>query len=499
MPRNAGGAVLPMRSKSPAMHGVAELLLGRQWAMQPERLQGLRVLAEQKLANPNALTAWADASVPETFLATQRDGIATLRITGPMERTWSFWAWLFGGTTYDVLAADVERLRNDAAIRAVILEFDTPGGDVHGAGELAAMIRAADAVKPFVAHVAGVGASAGYWLASAARRVVVDPSAVVGSIGVIATFIDTSGLEQDLGIEFIEMVSTQSPRKAMDPTTDQGRADWQQLLDSLAAVFITDVATYRGVPVETVLEDFGQGGVFVGQEAIDAGLADAIGTHDVVHAALLEELDGAPDTINLLEAAMPVSVARARSKTTKARTSDPASTRLATRTRAQEDPPQDDEEDEQETPPEGKQAETDGDEEEDTASAAPTGQQTAPVSIDAAWVRANAPTAAAEIATAERERILAIHGLTLKVPGAKAQAVILAGMKDPSATKASVSEQLLDAGIAQGAAALAGLAGDEAALDPPSNSDDPSAATSEIDRAVRSILTAGKPTPARRT
>jgi hypothetical protein len=66
----------------------------------------------------------------------------------------------------------------------------------------------------------------------------------------------------------------------VDPTTERGRAKYQAQVDALAGVFVADVARYRGVSEDTVLADFGQGGVFVGQAAVDAGLVDRLGSYE---------------------------------------------------------------------------------------------------------------------------------------------------------------------------------------------------------------------------
>lgn len=270
----------------------AELLMGRPWAMIPEQLRSLRSLAAK--LGPDALTAWADARAPETYCVTMRDGIATLPIRGVLQRSFDFWCWLFGGTACELVAKDLETLRADASVRAIVLSIDSPGGEVAGIHELVSIIRAVAAEKPVVAHVAGTAASAAYWIACATREIIADRTALLGNIGAIMGFYDTRGWEQANGVERLTLVSSQSPRKTMDPTTAQGRADWQVVLDELAAVFIDDVAAGRGVTTETVLSQFGGGAVLVGQRAVDVGLADALGTADDVRAALLEELAGDP-------------------------------------------------------------------------------------------------------------------------------------------------------------------------------------------------------------
>ena len=84
-------------------------------------------------------------------------------------------------------------------------------------------------------------------------------------------------------------MSSQSPDKAVDPTTRTGRAKIQATVDQLAGVFVADVARNRDVAEATVVSDFGQGWVLVGASAVDAGLADGITTFENVVA-------GAPET-----------------------------------------------------------------------------------------------------------------------------------------------------------------------------------------------------------
>jgi signal peptide peptidase SppA len=473
MPNRPAVVKMPHRARA------GELLLGRHWFMRPDALQGLRVLAEKRIAEPGGLTAWADAAVPDTQLATERDGIATVPINGPMERTWGFWAWLFGSPTYEQLAVELHRLRDNTAVRAIVLAFDTPGGMVNGCGELAGIIRAVDDVKPVFAHAVGDCCSAGYYLASATRQIFTDRSAVVGSIGTCATFLDTSGLEEQLGIEFIEMVSTQSPRKNADPATEAGRADWQQLLDSLAAVFIADVAAYRGVDEATVLAEFGQGGVFVGQEAINAGLADALGTHESTHAAVLAALTNPEPEDDPMPAA-------ARTRATPKAKATPAP--AARRTRAEAETPEDDEEDDEEskaTATDAAAAEGD-DEDEDEE-----GDEEEQSSEKKAAKKKAATTAEqqfrSEGATQERERILGIYGLASKLGGsAKAMKMIVGGMKDPAATKESISAAMIDGDVLAGVSVLSGREADEEHLEAPSNAD---ASQGEGQEAVKSITT----------
>jgi ClpP class serine protease len=147
------------------------------------------------------------------------------------------------------------------------------------------MIRAAHTQKPVTAYVDHLGASAAYWLASAAGRVIAAPTAMLGSIGIVMVVDDPSKTDST----DLEIVSNQSPKKRPDLTTKSGRAQVQATVDALADVFIADVARYRGVSTDTVLSDFGAGDVFVGQQAVDAGLADAVGSYEQTLRDLAEQ------------------------------------------------------------------------------------------------------------------------------------------------------------------------------------------------------------------
>lgn len=152
------------------------------------------------------------------------------------------------------------------------------------------MVYGARGKKKIVGYVGGYGASAAYWIASACAEVVVNESAVLGSIGTIAAIPDPA-VEHAGEVVF---VSSQSPRKHADPTTEQGAADIQALLDALSDVFVAAVARNRGVDAETVLSSFGQGGLFVGQASVEAGLADRLGSFEGVLAELGRRATEAP-------------------------------------------------------------------------------------------------------------------------------------------------------------------------------------------------------------
>lgn len=210
------------------------------------------------------------------------NGIAQIPVIGPLIRHASIFDEISGATSYSTIARDLQTALDDQDVQAIVLRIDSPGGEATGCGELAERIRAADAQKPVVAYVEGAGASGAYWLASAARKVVCAPSAVLGSIGVRMALLDRSGAQEKMGLREVEIVSSQSPGKRSRPLDDEVLERVQTRCDDLAEVFVAAVAKFRGVSVKTVLEDFGGGDVLTGAKAVTAGLADELGSFESV-------------------------------------------------------------------------------------------------------------------------------------------------------------------------------------------------------------------------
>lgn len=219
-------------------------------------------------------------------------GVAILPVRGRLFRRSDRWSRRFGETTYDLLVKDVEEAIDASDVSAILFEVDSPGGDALGLAEVTDHIFERRGEKPMVAVVRALGASAAYSIASAADQIVVARDSEVGSIGTILRILDFTRYWSDLGIDEIEIVATQSPRKNPDPKTQSGRDQLQVQIDDLAQVFVDNVARNRGVSVATVLEEFGQGDVFVGSRAVEAGLVNSLGTFDDVLSRLSQPATG---------------------------------------------------------------------------------------------------------------------------------------------------------------------------------------------------------------
>lgn len=249
------------------------------WAMLPERADELASIVLDHAAgiekSPEVLEAYRSRTAEKSERANVRDGVGILRVEGPLFKKANLFVEISGATSYEILRRDLQALLDDTAIHSILLLVDSPGGEANGCDELASAIFAARGKKPITAYVSGMAASGGYWIASAADRVVVSDLALLGSIGVVLGVQDRSQADAKRGM--VEFVSSKSPGKRPNPSTDAGRDRIQSMVDDLADVFIAAVAKHRGVSPEKVVSDFGEGGMKVGANAVAAGMADELG------------------------------------------------------------------------------------------------------------------------------------------------------------------------------------------------------------------------------
>jgi ClpP class serine protease len=258
------------------------------WCITSEALEAMVSIAERtplddieaRFHTPEALASKASKPRDDTGGMAMRDGVALITIDGPIYRYADFFTSVSGGITTAQISLDVARALEDPQVQALLFVIDSPGGEATGINELADMIYQARGTKPISAYIEGYGASAAYWIASSCDTISCDASALIGSIGTVLGVPDPSK-QQSRSISF---VSSQSPKKRADPTTQGGAAYIQTLVDSMTEVFIEKVIRNRSLTRTQVLSV--EGGLCVGQQAIDAGLADTIGSEEAAIVAL---------------------------------------------------------------------------------------------------------------------------------------------------------------------------------------------------------------------
>jgi signal peptide peptidase SppA len=260
-------------------------LWGREpWAITETAMQTILSVAARENESPEAVASKLGRELQNTYNATERDGVAILPVTGPLFRYANIFTSISGATSYELIAKDFRIALDNPQIKAIILDIDSPGGEVNGVSELSSMIHEARGKKPIIAYASGDAASGAYWIASAADEIVVSETSALGSIGVVGMY-----RADDENNKTIEIVSSQSPHKRLDVSSDEGRIRLQARIDSMADVFINAIARHRNIDPQTILSDYGGGDVMIGQNAILAGLADRIGSLD----HLLQELSQA--------------------------------------------------------------------------------------------------------------------------------------------------------------------------------------------------------------
>lgn len=225
--------------------------------------------------DPTVELAESGSSFGEPGVTLGADGIAHLNIVGALtsdtSRFGRFIASIFGGTSTVQLIDDLQTLATNPRLRGMVMNISSPGGHAAHIETAAGLVRAIAKKVPVVAFVPDMAASAAYWIASAATTIVGTRSSIYGSLGAKLMVREPDASRGKMHV----IVSSQSPKKVADPASAEGRNQLQAFADSLAQVFLQDVATYRGVSLEKVLSDFGQGDLVVGEAAVQAGMADS--------------------------------------------------------------------------------------------------------------------------------------------------------------------------------------------------------------------------------
>jgi len=192
---------------------------------------------------------------------------------------------LFGGVTLGAreTMSQLRQAGKDKDVKAVLLRINSPGGSAAASQAIYAEIeRLRDKHnKPVVASMGDTAASGGYYVASAADKIVANAATVTGSIGVIMESINWSGLAEKYGVKGDTIVS--GPNKdgfnPFRPMRDDERKLFQAIVDDVYDQFVTDVAKGRKELNKSRVRKLADGRVFTGRQAKKAGLVDEIGNY----------------------------------------------------------------------------------------------------------------------------------------------------------------------------------------------------------------------------
>jgi signal peptide peptidase SppA len=232
---------------------------------------------------------------PAEQLSVTPSGIAVVSVVGTLVARSGYLDSSSGLLAYGAIGDAIEAAMANPSVRGILLDVDSPGGEVGGLFDLVTRIGAlkASAGIPLWAVANEDALSAAYAIASAADRIYVTQTGEVGSIGVVAAHVDESGADTQAGFawSFIFAGQQKVDGNAHEPLSQRARDAIQADVDRLYGEFCTLVATNRDLTVRTVRDT--HAATYRGELAIQAGLADRLGTLDLASAEMAAELDAA--------------------------------------------------------------------------------------------------------------------------------------------------------------------------------------------------------------
>ncbi len=264
------------------------------WAIRPEAATfAALALGRENVQKVAAFGTW-EATKP-TIKGIGPNKIAVIPIQGVLTKDGPAWY----GSNYDAIGQAVESAALNPEVAHIVLSVDSPGGEVTGLPETAALIADAAKAKPLTAIVDGMSASAAYWLTSQANSIVLTPSGEVGSIGVRMMHMDVSKMLEDWGIKVTELFSGDfktewSPYK---PLSDEAKADMMPRLSAVHQDFISAVQAGRGAKLTQDIQDrrIGEGRMFSATDAQSHGMVDSLqSAHDFFKTLIPPESTSAP-------------------------------------------------------------------------------------------------------------------------------------------------------------------------------------------------------------
>lgn len=262
---------------------IIEQVYFRPWFATAESHASVARLVEMKIAR----TARAEDG-PDDFWASQRPefnidpaNVAHIHVTGTLGQGFSGLEKSCGATDYGDIAAEVAQA---AGAKALMLHIDSAGGMVEGCVETARLI--ADLPIPKIAHTKGAMASSAYMLGVGCDRVYCTDSAMVGSIGVIMPWVDSSARWASEGIKFEPIVNAGADLKSAmhGPSLTADQIEYlTEMANDCAAQFIGHVQAHRSPSQEVY-----RAGAYTGPRALAYGLVDALASEAEAYASLIQ-------------------------------------------------------------------------------------------------------------------------------------------------------------------------------------------------------------------
>jgi len=229
-------------------------------------------------------------SVLVSCTSVKKGNVAVIEITGPIVST-DYKSLMIGDVAVSKKVIEkINKANDDKNIKAIIFVINSPGGSAVASDEIGQAIK--DSEKLTIAVIKDVGASGGYWVASAADYVIANRMSFTGSIGVIASYLEFTGLMDKYGVDYegLKAGKFKDMGSPFKPLTDEESKLFQAQLDLIHDYFIEEIADNRKL-TEDHVRNFSDGRVFLGKEAFDLGLVDELGNEKDAEDYIKQRLD----------------------------------------------------------------------------------------------------------------------------------------------------------------------------------------------------------------
>lgn len=251
--------------------GLVDELVGR--AELQQKMADLAVVDDVKDVNFIGFQTYVDANCLPNLKS--RKQIAVVYANGE----------IVDGSATDAVASDdfvkmLETVRADSAVKAVVLRVNSPGGSVSASEKIEEQVRLLRAVKPVIASYGDYAASGGYWISNGCDHIFSDATTLTGSIGVFGMVPDFSKTAKDVLHVGVESVGSNKHSDMFSLMRSFDKDEYRYMERSIEDIyerFTKLVAEGRDMSVERV-DELGQGRVWTGADALEAGLVDEIGT-----------------------------------------------------------------------------------------------------------------------------------------------------------------------------------------------------------------------------
>lgn len=255
------------------------------------RIEAMCIEAMGKLAADYGRQPQAETEkLPRLYSRQGNVGIVSVR--GPLLNTENAATEYYGVSTYPSIRAAMVFAANDPGVSSILLDIESGGGAVSGVNETAGLISKVDALKPVTAYTSGLCCSAAYWLASSGGALYAgDPTAIVGSIGVITTHVSVAEAlkKEGLDVTVLRVGKNKALGHSAEPLSEKAKAHILGQMQTAYDVFTSTVAANRGLDM-SARDTWAGGNDFMAAEA-PPRLLDGIQAYDDTFAQLAEPVD----------------------------------------------------------------------------------------------------------------------------------------------------------------------------------------------------------------